>query len=263
MSNVTRSAFAAILVFIVGPAACRAAAPNKPVVTSAMPTTSPAQSDATAPKNETTPAAEPATNTSTHDGNRENGRPSAQEWAKAQSGEIERAAELGCQVTAVRDWVRIDCGPKTTKGAKIVDIRVFLECQNGSCTSHTDRAFIQRGHRILEEPLREGYEIKANFVWDNGAEELRLQWPKGQPKPTKLGAFTTNSDIDPATLHPQLRAIECCIEVQGEGTCLGKAGGYADGPCFKAFQKDCKKLVACQMGELPPPCASSPNGCDE
>lgn len=242
--------------------ACSAPARDKLEANAPMVGTDSAQGNAAASKgDETSLAPAQAANQPANEAANENVRPSAEEWAKGQTGDIERAGELGCQVTVVHEWVRIACGSKTAKGAKIIDISVFLECKNGSCTSHAERGYIQNGQRILEEPLREGEEIRANFVWENGAEELRLEWPKGQPKPLKLGAFTTNPDIDPATLPPQLRAIECCIQVQGEKTCLGRADGYAAGPCFKAFQKDCKKLVACQMGELPPPCASSPNGC--
>jgi len=250
---------AAILSII--PIACGGSTPDVPPAKSTPTTTDSAQPDKTISKNDgaTSPRAEPAAPTPSKE---TQGRPSAEEWAKGQAGNIERATELGCQVTQIREWVRIACGPKTAKGARIVDIAVFLECENSSCTTHPERAYMQRGQRILEVPLLEGYEIKASFVWEDRAEDLRLRWPKGAAKPTKLGEFTTDPDIAAATLRPQLRAMDCCLEIQGEGTCLGRAAGYADGPCFRSFQKDCKKLVACQMGELPPPCASSPEGCD-
>lgn len=267
MLNVKRLGLVAISATLSALMACTPSAQDKPAANAGGPTTAPAQTSAeSAPKESAStpnvvaqnPTKKPAPNSVGDEA-----RPAPEEWANAPLGEVERAGELGCQVSVVREWVRVACSPKTAKGTRIIDISVFLECQNGSCTSHPERAYMKGGQRILEVPLPEGREIKATFIWENGVEDLRLQWAKDQPRPTKLGAFTTNPDVDSTRLRPQLRAVDCCIEVQGEGTCLGRAAGYADGPCFKAFQKDCKKLVACQMGELPPPCASSPSGCDE
>jgi hypothetical protein len=178
--------------------------------------------------------------------------PTPEEWdALPKEVTVKGSSALNCETKMIREYLRVWCRGKNDTGGTPKTIAVKKGGAAGALTS------IAGGETTLIVPFMEGTDFAAVFSWTDKSHRLVVRWPNGAPLPTVKGTFEgaaspIDAHFDRAT---QERLCKCLEEQHGLSTCNdGLSSANVD--CYKTYQSDCGKLIACSRGErsVPPRC---------
>jgi hypothetical protein len=151
----------------------------------------------------------------------------------------------------IREYLRIRCKGKNDTGGTPKTVQVKKGGAAGAITSAAD------GEVTLIVPFVNGTDFAAVFSWTDKSHRLAARWPNGAPMPSVVGAFEgaaspIDAQFDKAA---QDKLCSCIQELTSSGRCSdGLSSPNVD--CYRTYQNDCRKLVACSRGvrSTPPSC---------
>jgi hypothetical protein len=178
--------------------------------------------------------------------------PTQEEWdALPKEVTVKGSSALNCETKMIREYLRVWCRGKNDTGGTPQTIEVKKGGSAGALTA------VANGEVTLIVPFVNGTDFAAVFSWTDKSHRLAVRWPNGAPMPSVKGIFEgaaspIDAHFDRAT---QERLCQCVKETMGTSTCSdGLSSPNVD--CYKTYQSDCGKLVACSRGErsVPPRC---------
>lgn len=177
-------------------ACCRSSGPSGPGATKPTDTTTPKAATASPPSGGGTPEAtgtpaKPPTLTPPAAGGRgpdglpavipetRSKVPTLAEWDAVGEITVPLSTPLGCETKMVREWLRVSCKGKSTRGGKPGNVTK----QNG-CSGETLLFSKMEQTTSMVSPVLRGKSCEVRFTWTNDkAAWLNVDWPAGTPRP--------------------------------------------------------------------------------
>ncbi|AKT39287.1 hypothetical protein [Chondromyces crocatus] len=108
--------------------------------------------------------------------------PKPEEFATVPEVTVIGSSALNCETKMVREWLRISCRGQTKAGSKPVDV---IRSRSGKDV----HLFVDTDLLSLVFPFEPGTDVAATFMWSGESHLFTSEWPRGAPKPTRMGIF--------------------------------------------------------------------------
>lgn len=153
--------------------------------------------------------------------------------------------DAGCEVRAVREWVRVSCRKPNAKGGK----PTAVWAARGK-TKET-YLFANAGITSVVTPLLPGTDFEAKFSWTDVVYSVQIRWLKGQGKPSEVAHFLATDD-KPVTTTTTGATCTCFKKLHPAEKCDDSNVNWqivSINPwCEMSWADDCDKLIGCATG---------------
>ncbi len=169
--------------------------------------------------------------------------PTVAEWNGA--NDVKAAGnEVGCEVRAVREWVRVSCRKKSPGGGTPSGVVV----EHGK--SKDTFVFSSKGVTSVVAPLLPGTDLEAKYSWTDVVYAVSFRWHKDEERPDVFAHFVKTDDA-PTKLLGQ--ATCACFQKNHPGAKCDDTnpdfGIVNVNPwCESSYAKDCELLMGCATG---------------
>ena len=156
-----------------------------------------------------------------------------------------RGNDVGCEVRAKDEWVRVSCRKPSSMGGKPTAVWVTRG------KSKDTYLYANNGVTSVVAPLLPGTDLEAKFSWADVVYSVQIRWLKGQGKPDDVAHFLKTED-KPVTTTTTGATCTCFKKLHTGEKCEDSNPNWqivSINPwCEMSWADDCDKLIGCATG---------------